>query len=283
VTQAVWTKDSALLQLPHFTEATVKACEMVKDNKIATVKQYKDLPDEDRKGMEKFSADQKKDVLNYLNMFPDISVETKISVEDDEDDRVYEGDLCTIQVTITRNNLKDGEKAGLVHAPNFPFPRKEAWWVIVGQVKEGKIISIEKVGNPNKVVVHKIKFLAPPKGKYEFDLFVKSNAYVGVDQKLAIEMETLDNTTLPEYKVHADDAVLDDEPTLFEEMLNAHVEQDSDDEDDDDSDDEEDEAEVAPKSAAALKKEQLQKARQAADDDDDDDDDEGAVEVYADK
>jgi translocation protein SEC63 len=284
VTQALWTKDSALLQLPHFTEAIVKECEMVKDNKITTIKQYKELPDEDKRGMEKFTAEQKKDVMNYLDMFPDISVETKISVEDDEDDRVYEGDLCTIQVTITRNNLKDGEKAGLVHAPNFPFPRKEAWWVIVGQMKEGKIISIEKVGNPNKVVVHKIKFLAPPKGKYEFDLFVKSNAYGCVDQKLAIEMETLDNTTLPEYKVHADDAVLDDEPTLFEEMLNAHVEQDSDDEDDDDSDDEEeDDDKAAPKSAAALKKEQLQKARQAADDDDDDDDDEGAVEVYSDK
>jgi translocation protein SEC63 len=283
VTQAMWTKDSALLQLPHFTEEEVKHCEKGKTAKIATIKEYKELPDEQKKGMANFSEDQKKDVMNYLNIFPDITVETKISVEDDEDDRVYEGDLCTIAVTITRNNLKEGEKTGLVHAPRFPFPRKEAWWVIVGQVKEGKIISIEKVGNPNQVVVHKIKFLAPPKGKYEFDLFVKSNGYVGVDEKLAISMETLDNTTLPEYKVHPDDAVLDDEPTLFEEMLNQHIEPDSDDEDDDDSDEEEEEDEAAPKTAAAKKKEQLQKARQAADDDDDDDDDEGAVEVYADK
>jgi translocation protein SEC63 len=284
VTQAMWTKDSALLQLPHFTEEEIKHCEKGKTAKIATIKEYKELPDEQKKGMANFSEDQKKDVMNYLNIFPDITVETKISVEDDEDDRVYEGDLCTIAVTITRNNIKEGEKTGLVHAPRFPFPRKEAWWVIVGQVKEGKIISIEKVGNPNQTVVHKIKFLAPPKGKYEFDLFVKSNGYVGVDEKLAISMETLDNTTLPEYKVHPDDAVLDDEPTLFEEMLNQHVEPDSDDEDDDDdSDDEQEEDEAAPKSAAAKKKEQLQKARQAADDDDDDDDDEGAVEVYADK
>jgi translocation protein SEC63 len=285
VTQAMWTKDSALLQLPHFTEDEVKHAEKGggKGTKITTVKQYKELAGADQKGMADFTQDQKKDVMNYLNIFPDIEVETKIFVDDDEDDRVYAGDLCPIQVTITRNNLEDGEKAGLVHAPRFPFPRKEAFWVIVGQVKEGKIISIEKVANPNKVVVHKIKFLAPPMGKYEFDLFVKSNGYVGVDQKLKIEMETLDNSALPEYKIHPDDAVLDDEPTLFEEMLNAHVEQDSDDEDDDDSDDEQDEDDKAPQSAAAKKKEQLLKARQAADDDDDDDDDEGAVEVYADK
>jgi translocation protein SEC63 len=284
VTQAMWVKDSALLQLPHFTEEEVKHCDKGK-TKIATIKEFKELPEEERKGMANFSAAQKKDVANYLDIFPDIDVETKIFVDDDEDDRVFEGDLCTIQVTITRNNLAEGEKVGLIHAPLFPFPRKEAWWVIVGQVKEGKIISIEKVGNPNKKIVHKIKFLAPPKGKYEFDLFVKSNGYVGVDQKLKIEMETLDNTTLPEYKVHPDDAVLDDEPTLFEEMLNAHVEQDSDDEDsdDEDSDADDDADDKAPQSEAAKKKAQLQKARQAADDDDDDDDSDAVEEVHTDK
>lgn len=284
VTQAMWVKDSTLLQLPHFTQEEVKHCEKGKA-KASTIVEYRSMPEDQRKGMATFSDEQKEDVAKYLAMLPDISVEAKVFVDDDEDDKVYEGDLCTVRVTITRNNLKEGEKAGLVHAPHFPYPKQEAWWIILG-TKEGKIINIEKIGNPNREIVHNIKFLAPRVGEYEFDLFVKSNAYVGLDQKQKVHLTTLDNSALPEYKVHPDDAILDDEPTLFEEMLNANIEQDS---DDDDSDDEAEATNtttakdaIAPKSDADLKKEQLKKARQQNDDDDGSDDDD-AEEVYAEK
>merc|ERR1712070_1186560 len=122
-------------------------------------------------------------------------------------------------------------------------------------------------------------FLAPRVGDYEFDLFVKSNAYVGLDQSCKINLTTLDNSVLPEFKVHPDDAELDDEPTLFEEMLNANVEDDSDDDSDESSDDEDDGPAIAQKSAADMKKDRLKNARNQDDDSDSDDD---AEEVYAD-
>jgi translocation protein SEC63 len=270
VTQAMWPKDSPLLQLPHFTAKEVTQCNNG-EVKISSVKQFKELPEDERECMEKFTNEQKKDVAEYLRIFPDISVETKIYTDDDEDPAVYEGDLVTVEVTITRNNLQAGEKAGLVHAPFFPFPKKEAWWVILGQVQAGKIVSIEQLNNPLQIVVHKIKFMAPPKGSYVFDLLVKSNGYVGCDVQTKVEMECKDASTLPEYKVHAEDAELDDEPTLFEEMLNANIERDSDDEDSDDEDEASDDGK--DKSAADKKKEQLRKARQNDDDDDDSDSD----------
>jgi len=285
VTQAMWVKDSSLLQLPHFTEEEVKHCEKGK-GKATNIVDYMALPDDQKKGMVNFTDEQKQDVFNHLKMVPDITIDTKVFVDDDEDDNVYEGDLCTVRVTLTRNNLTKGEKAGLVHAPRFPYPKQEAWWIILG-TKEGKIIHLQKVGDPNRVVEHNIKFLAPRVGDYEFDLFVKSNAYVGLDQKSKVKLTTLDNSTLEEYKVHPDDADLDDEPTLFEEMMTQNIEEDSDDEDDDESSDDEDDGNdganeaIAPKSEADMKKERLKKARNQDDDDDDDDDDE-AEEVYAD-
>lgn len=282
VTQAMWVKDSPLLQLPHFTNNEVKHAVKGK-GKATNVLDYKALEDDQKKGMADFTEEQKQDVLNYLKIIPDISVDTKVFVDDDEDDNVYEGDLCTIQVRLTRNNLEKGEKAGLVHAPRFPFPKMEAWWIILG-TKEGKIIHIEKVGDPNKFVEHNIKFLAPRVGEYEFDLFVKSNAYVGLDQQMKIKLTTLDNSVLEEYKVHPDDAELDDEPTLFEEMLNTQVEDDSDDESDSDDEDEDEKNStsnqaIAPKSEAEMKKDRLKNARNQDDDDSDDDE---AEEVYAD-
>jgi translocation protein SEC63 len=293
VTQALWTKDSELLQMPHFGPEEVKHLGVGK-RPVKTIYEYRDLPDDQKKGMVHFTDAQKADVMAFLKLFPDITVTTKVFVDDDEDDTVYEGDLCTIQVNITRNNLEDGSKAGLVHAPLFPFPKQEAFWVILGQEKEGgKIISIDKIGNPNKTIVHKIKLMAPPVGTYEFDLLVKSNAYIGCDKKVKISLTTKDNSVLPEYKIHPDDAVLDDEPTLFEEILNAHIERDdSDSENEDEGDDEEDEdaqEEAKTKSAAAAttkdtsKRAALRKARQQNKDDDDDDSDSDAEEVYADK
>lgn len=279
VTQAMWVKDSPLLQIPHFTNAEVKHAQKGKA-KASTILDYKALENSQKKGLADFTEAQKQDVFTYLEkIVPDITIDTKVFVDDDEDDKIYEGDLCTVKVTLTRNNLTKGEKAGLVHAPRFPYPKGEAWWIILG-TKEGKIIHIEKIGNPNRVVEHDIKFLAPRVGDYEFDLYVKSNAYVGLDQSMKVNLTTLDSSVLEEYKVHPDDAELDDEPTLFEEMLNTQVEADSDDESDsdDEDDDETDNPTIAPKSEAELKKERLMKARNQ----DDDSDDSDAEEVYAD-
>merc|ERR1719296_298260 len=109
-----------------------------------------------------------------------------------------------------------------------------------------------------------------------------SNAYVGFDHTELVELTTMDASSLPEYKIHPDDAELDDEPTLFEEMMNANIEDDSDKESD--SDDESEEEGIRELSAAERKKQELQNARKkaasAAGDDSDSDSD--VEEVHAD-
>jgi len=275
VTQACWNKDSTLMQLPYFGK------KQVEENKDIVLSEFLSMDSKEIKltGMTK---EQKEDVFKCKEIIPRVSVETKIYVDDDEDAKVYEGDLCVVQVKVNRENLAEGETAGLVHAPHFPFPKQEAWWIILG-TQEGKIIDIKKIAKPEKEFTHDIKFLAPAVGTYNFDLHILSNAYIGIDQKLAVELTTLDNSALPQYKIHPDDAELDDEPTLFEEMLNAHnVEEDSDDEDSDsDDEDEEEEEGIKELSAAERKKIELQKQRQAAAGDDSDDDS-SVEEVYAD-
>merc|ERR1712127_684961 len=152
----------------------------------------------------------------------------------------------------------------------------------MGGGSNGKIIHMEKVKSSDREFTHDIKFLAPAQGEYAFDLHVMSNSYIDVDQKLSVELETLDASALPEYKVHPDDAELDDEPTLFEEMMAANVEEDSDSEEEEDSDDDDEPAEAIKElSAAERKKIELQKQRAAAADDDSDSDSD-VEEVYAD-
>lgn len=275
IAQAIWIKDSSLLQLPHFTDNEVKICETGKKGTIVkTISEF--ISSEPKKGMTDFTQEQKDDVMKCCKLLPNVTVTSKVFVDDDEDDKVYEGDLCTVQVTITRDNP---EKATIAHAPKFPYPKQEAWWIILG-TREGKMISIQKVTNSEPRFSHKIKFLAPRQGTYEFDLYVKSSAYFDFDQKHKVKLTTLDNSVLPEYVIHPDDANLEEEPTLFEDLMNANVEEDSDDESDDDDDDDDEEEET---NEAEKKKIALRNARKKAVDDDDDSSDEEVEEVYTEK
>jgi len=98
---------------------------------------------------------------------------------------------------LARDNLEDDEKASLVPALRFPFPRLEPWWVALG-TKEGKIVSPDKIASPNKVVEHKSKSLA------QFNLHVLRNAYLGFDYTETVKLTAQDASAPPEYKVHPD-------------------------------------------------------------------------------
>lgn len=201
-----------------------------KQSKGATVSQYRKLFEQENKGQFAIKESQKAEIREYLHIFAEISVDVQVFVEDDEDIKVYEGDICTIRVTISRKQLEEGERVGYVHCPHFSFPKRESFWVLLGQANTGKVF-VDRAGRESKQdCAARSKIGAPPVGHYEFDSFVKFNGYVGVDQKLSLVLDTLDNLVLPTYEIHPDDADLDIQPTLFEAILQSRVEEDSDNE-----------------------------------------------------
>lgn len=75
--------------------------------------------------------------------------------------------------------------------------------------------------------------MAPNKpGTVKLDVFVKSDSYIGLDQRKAVQFEVISADTLPQYEPHPDDLELDNEPTLFEQVMQAY---------DDETDSEDDE------------------------------------------
>ena len=299
LTQAMWgpkTDTSPFLQLPHLS-SDEDIAEIISNNapEVTEVsngsdadvskpqldfKSFLAIPNDKKKLPARLTAEEKKDVFTACDIIPKITFSTKVFVDDDEDDNVYEGDLLTILVTITRQ-----DKAKLVYAPHFPFPKQEGWWIILGNSVDNRILHVEKVTSSNNTIEHRIKMQAPKQGQYRFNLQIKSNAYIGLDHSDEITVVTLDSSKLPEYKVHPDDAELDDEPTLFEEMMAANVEkddsddeEDSDDDDSDDDDESEKEDGIRELSAAEMKRRQAQKSNK----DDDSDDDSSVEEVHAD-
>ena len=164
-------------------------------------------------------------------------------------------------MTITRENLADGEQAPPVHAPYFPTVVKEGWWLILtekpkasGDGKKSKdkdkageasgpanlanIHAVEKVTEQDKVITHELRFMAPPKaGEYAMDLYVYSDSYMGLDVELEVKFTVLPAEELPEYAPHPEDLELDNEPTLFEQVMAAPLDDSSDEEDEEEEDD----------------------------------------------
>eukprot|EP01041_Mallomonas_annulata_P005476 gene5476-11016_t len=290
--QGLWHSDHSLMQLPHFTETELKHVTRGAKVQAKTLSEYLRVEDAEKKGLAKFNDEEKKDVLSVCNILPRIKVDLKLFVEEEDDnesvagdddtplpvtdtkatadanatatvsvpapsvsgDAIYEQDLVTLRITIVRENVAEGESAPPVHAPLFPKPLREGWWILLadkpkttsekkdkekngGEQSSGglaNIHAVEKITDQSRVVVHEVRFLAPAKaGDYAMDLLLCSDCYLGLDEELEVKFTVLPAADLPEYEAHKEDLELDNDPTLFEMMMTAGADDSSDDEDDD--------------------------------------------------
>ena len=211
-------------------------------------------------------------IIPYRKTKIDLYVEDEDSnVDDDSDDEgmkpitagnvsgkdIYEGDLVTIRLSIERPNVKaptgKAPKRATALAPKFPAAVHEKMWVILtnkitqGQEQGAAIHVMEKIHDRHHLVSkgssaevyttqHEVRFMSPPKaGDYIMQLYVLSDTYVGLDEILDVSFTVKPASELPVYEPHPDDIDLDNEPTLFEQVMAANADDadSSDDEDDD--------------------------------------------------
>lgn len=266
ITQGVWIKQSQMLQMPHFGKGVVQQAAKTEGmGGSQSLEKYLGLDADVRanalKEVKELNDEQRSDIATACAIIPRIDLSVSTFVEDDEDQKIYANDLITVRVKVDRLNLEKGEEVGLVHAPRFPAPRRESWWIILA-TKDGKIVSIENVAKTTKVFNHDIKFMAPPQGAYDMVVHVLSNDYVGLDKESPLHFDVNDPALLPKFVPHKEDMELDEEPTMFEQMMAGNIEEDSEDEDSD--------SDVEDVTAKATKK--VKKASSDSDSDSDDED-----------
>ena len=316
--QALWVGSNSLEQLPYMTSEQVKViCKANKQ--IKSLGEFLLIPDTEKKGLESFTAEQKLEILKVSSLISKIKVETQLYVEeeekyeDDEDedeedkekkkdkdvlgneaindnsigtetvepkgDQIFEQDLVTLKVTVTRENLEERQKAGPVYAPNFPSTVFESMWVVLTDKRDSvtnndvNIYTFEKIQNQDRVITHEVRFMAPQKaGSYSMELQILSDSYIGIDQTIPITFTVNPAAELPEYKPHPEDVELDNEPTLFEQVMAANIDDSSDeeDEDDDDADTTVEDSSKKPSSATGKKGVVVEDVDSDEDDDEDD-------------
>eukprot|EP00731_Ephydatia_muelleri_P031897 Em0023g404a len=122
--QALWDRQSPLLQLPHILPDQLRHFKTRKRN-ITTVEQFAALADSDRKQIVRSLSDEEySDIIAVFAGFPYVEVEAESHVKDDENDhKITAGSWVTLSVTLrrkgllvsrtTRANSTDGSKSEL--------------------------------------------------------------------------------------------------------------------------------------------------------------------------
>jgi pre-mRNA-splicing helicase BRR2 len=179
VTQAMWSKDSYLKQLPHFTGDIIKKCT---EANVESVFDVMDMEDDHRNNLLNFTGSQMADVARFCNRYPNIELTYSIANEDS----ISCGQSVLIEVKLERED--EDEVSPFVIAPFFPQRREEGWWLVIGDPKSNNLISIKRLTLLTKSNV-KLEFTAPSiPGSYAYTLYYMCDAYMGCDQEYVINL-----------------------------------------------------------------------------------------------
>ncbi|EEC72323.1 hypothetical protein OsI_05521 [Oryza sativa Indica Group] len=107
VTQGIWDRDSVLLQLPHFTKELARRCQENEGRPIESIFDLAEMRD-----LLQLSNPQLQDIIEFFKRFPNV-------------DMAYE-------VTLERDMTNLPSEVGPVHAPRYPKPKEEGWWLVIG-------------------------------------------------------------------------------------------------------------------------------------------------------
>lgn len=249
---------SSLSKLKDLTPEQVKdieaACRVIPHVKIEE-RLYVEEEDEDEGFYEKQAETEvtKAATTSKKNSSYNYNPNKSKSGKDIKGGDIYEGDVVTLKVTLSRENITESERCSPVHAPFYPRVLNEVWWLLLtepsgsktagghNQQHSTKIKAVERITDTKRVVTHELRFQAPMlRGRdvetHSIELNVLSESYLGLDVLKTIKFDVHSAEDLPEYQPHPEDVELDNEPTLFEQVMAANMDQSSSDDDDDDDD-----------------------------------------------
>mmetsp|Transcript_38839 Transcript_38839/g.109766 ORF Transcript_38839/g.109766 Transcript_38839/m.109766 type:complete len:672 (+) Transcript_38839:98-2113(+) len=269
--QALDVKSSQLLQIPFFNEEVLKHCHKGKKT-ITSLAEFLQRDPEQRKGLAMMDPQQLADIEAFCSHVSNVEMKAKVTVEAEDDEEVLVvGDIATVNVQLVRKNLQDNEAMGPVHAPLFPEPKFEEWWLIlVDPSQSTRIIAWERIRDTERVVEEKLRFPVSRPGKQTLVLHAICDSYAGIDQKvdLNFNVQKVDEVKR-EIVVHPEDEELDLQPTLFQQFMGDFSREEE--------SEEEEEKDDKPKSkvkkeAEILNESKNRKAEEEESDDDDADD-----------
>uniref|UniRef100_A0A1I7YF31 SEC63 domain-containing protein n=1 Tax=Steinernema glaseri TaxID=37863 RepID=A0A1I7YF31_9BILA len=182
LTQAMYSNDYVLKQLPHCTSDILERC---KAKGLNSVWDLMDLEDDERNEVLQMEPAKLADVARFCNSYPAVEVNFKC-----ERSEVSIGERVTVNIVVERENDEDGLAPAVV-APLYPDAAKrkdEAWWVVLGDKESNELLAIKRV-TVNTTQKFALDFTPTKAGRHEYKLYAICDSYVGVDQEFDIPVK----------------------------------------------------------------------------------------------
>merc|ERR1719460_2608369 len=155
------------------------------------------------------------DIDDFCRNAPLVELSCHVEVQDEESISVT--DVATLTVTLTRTHLSDGEAAGIVHAPIFPVPKFEEWWIFVFDERDRRLITVDCIVGTGRVEKTNINFMVPRAGQFRWKITAMCDSYAGLDASCPFTFSTVKRSEVPrEIFVHPEDKNI---RTFFEELM----------------------------------------------------------------
>jgi len=202
--QALWDRDSALLQIPHFDAQKIQVCEKFD---IRDVYGFMEAMDEEENKNYKelmaglnFSRKELSEVANWTNNIYPSDIKVDFEVMYDGEETLVVGEQSFLVVKLSREGDDEEEQTEdhdneldiSVHAPFFPATKSQSWWLVVGDSKTKALMGIKRITFDKKEMTVKLGFVVSEKGKQTLTLYLMSDCYMGVDQDPTFEIEAVE-------------------------------------------------------------------------------------------
>ncbi|CAL4954921.1 unnamed protein product [Urochloa decumbens] len=188
ITQGMWDRDSVLLQVPHFTKELVRRCQENEGKPIESIFDLAEMGIDEMRDLLQLSNSQLQDIIEFFKRFPNVDMAYEVCEGDD----ISAGDNVTVQVTLERDMMNLPFEVGPVHAPMFPKPKEEGWWLVIGDSSTNHLLAIKRVALQKRASV-KLEFSAPADaGRKDYMIYLMSDSYLGCDQEYELTISVKD-------------------------------------------------------------------------------------------
>ncbi|KAJ1503063.1 hypothetical protein HMI54_008444 [Coelomomyces lativittatus] len=185
VVQGIWSRDSPLKQIPHFTSKIIDT--VFKPAGISNVFDLMELEEDQQTQLfSTFEPHQMKDIANFVNQYPNIELDYQIEDEGEGVAQVPMG--CKV-------HLKREEEQPIpdhVIAPLFPSSKIENWWLVIGDASTKELFGIKRVTLMRELST-RLEFVVPKEGKYQLTLYLMCDSYLGCDQEYEFQVNVVPN------------------------------------------------------------------------------------------
>ena len=107
------------------------------------------------------------------------------------EEEVVVGDILTCKLTVEYLKLKEGERSGYVHSKNYPFLKKDNWFLIITDENFQGLAAVEKLQVTANTYEKEFKERIQRPGKISFTAILTNDSYKGLDQSSKVEIDVV--------------------------------------------------------------------------------------------